>query len=133
MQTLSNAFAAGYLPDVYLEICPGMDAASQINLVSDQINNQFGNDPNARFNGVMYLKVQPNSNPGCSWDRYNQIDNCDFLVQAAIQIWNVGWFPGVFSTARIWQQLFGSSCNNFAGDTFAKLWYANYDSKGRVN
>jgi len=39
----------------------------------------------------------------------------------------------VFSTANIWQQYFGNSCDFIASSTGALLWYANYETNGQVN
>jgi hypothetical protein len=45
---------------------------------------------------------------------------------------NNHWMPGVFTTAHIWQQFFGSSCDTFVADVNTTLWYANYDNTGNV-
>jgi len=78
------------------------------------------------------LKVQPSINPDCSWESYSQSDNCNFLTEAINAVKHLYSFPTIFSTARIWEQFFGSSCDNFATDSWITLWYANYDSTGHV-
>jgi len=80
----------------------------------------------------LYIKVEPSSNPECSWEGYSHSDNCNFLKEAANAVSFTSWHLGVFSTAHIWKRLFGSSCDTFAVDTEAYLWYANYDSSGHV-
>ena len=85
----------------------------------------------------IFIKVEPSSNPDCSWEGYSQLDNCNFLKEAVNAIWNiegpVGFImAGVFTTARIWKQFFGSSCDTFATDADAFLWYAQYDSTGHA-
>jgi len=139
LKTLTNALTAGYGIDIYMEICRGINATSQINLVNTEIvapivtvmdnNGVFASD------AYIFIKVEPSSNPECSWEGYSQSDNCNFLKEAAGAVvnWNNVWTPCIFSTARIWRQFFGSSCDTFATDTNAPLWYANYDSTGQVH
>jgi len=79
------------------------------------------------------MKVEPSSNPDCSWEGYSQSDNCNFLTEAANAVKNIDFFSAIFTTAPIWQQFFGSSCDTFAADTGAYLWYANYNNTGNVN
>ena len=84
------------------------------------------------------IKVEPSSNPECSWEGYNSSDNCNFLkeaVNAARSMWSmsIDVIRTVFSTARIWKQFFGNSCDTFAADTVVMVSYANYDNTGHVN
>jgi hypothetical protein len=85
----------------------------------------------------LYIKVEPNHTPGCSWEGYNHTDNCNYLTEAinAINANAPDWFlPGVFSTARIWAQYFGNQCDNIGQmNPPVWLWYANYESNGHVN
>lgn len=99
------------------------------------IINPLSGNPSAFFVKEFYIKVEPSSNPDCSWEGYSHSDNCNFLTEAANAINNIGdfWSPGVFTTANIWNSFFGSTCSTFAGDTGAQLWYADYDSTGNVN
>ena len=78
------------------------------------------------------LKVQPSINLDCSWESYLPSDNCYFLVEAINAVINIGFLPTIFSTARIWEQFFGSSCDIPGVFPFATLWYANYDNTGQV-
>ena len=82
---------------------------------------------------LFVMKIEPSSNPDCTWEGYLPSDNCNFLKEAVGAIHNIGQLPVVFSTARIWQKLFGSSCDTFASDTSTYLVYANYESNGHVN
>jgi hypothetical protein len=81
----------------------------------------------------IYLKVIQSKNPNCSWSGYAPADNCLFLREAVQAVYNIGKLPAVFSTFNIWKQIFGTTCDTFATDTGAYLWYANYESNGKVN
>lgn len=62
------------------------------------------------------------------------MDNCNFLQQALNKINQIGYIPGVFSTAHIWEKFFGSNCDSIAGlNGGTWLWYANYNSSGQVD
>jgi len=116
--TLVNAFTAGFSADLYVEICRGGNATSQINLVEGELVSSQG-DPYAVFNGMFYIKVQPSINLQCSWESYSHSDNCNYLKEAVGAVRNLGslWNPNIITTAHIWQQFFGNSCDTFATDT----------------
>jgi hypothetical protein len=80
-----------------------------------------------------YLKVQPTSNPSCSWTSYSYADNCQFLKDAVSAIKSLGWNPVIFTTVHIWRVFFGYDCDTFAQDTGALVGYAKYDHTGHVN
>ena len=133
LQTMQNAYAAGYSNDVYIEICRGINATSQINLVNTDIINRLKSNSQDNFRGLFYIKVKSSIHPDCSWESYGHSDNCNFLKEAANAVQNIGWSPVIFSTSLIWKQFFGSSCDTFASDSNAWLEYANYDATGHVS
>ena len=96
----------------------------------------MSNIPQATYDYTIFIKVEPSSNPDCSWEGYSQSDNCNFLTEAANAVTNLGdgasWYPTIFTTAPIWNQFFGSSCDTFKADTGALISYANYDNTGNV-
>lgn len=130
VQTILNANAAGFRSDVYIELCRGINATSQVLLVQSQV---LAATTSAMFYPGIYLKVIPTTNTACSWSPYSAVDNCNYLKEAANAVWNIGKKAAIFSTANIWKQFFGTSCNTFATDTGAYLWYANYESNGVLN
>jgi hypothetical protein len=87
----------------------------------------------ARYYNGFYLKVIQSKNPNCSWSGYPPADNCLFLREAVQAVYNIGKIPAVFSTFNIWKQIFGTTCDTFATSTGAYLWYAKYESNGKVN
>ena len=87
----------------------------------------------ASFDNFFYIKVEPTSNPDCSWAGYSQSDNCNYLKEAVNAVHSIGWSPAIFSTAHIWALFFGSSCDTFATDTGSFLWYVDYNSTGNVD
>jgi len=128
-QTLINintvTVAGGYNIHTYMEICRGTDPTSQVTAVVNQISIDLYE--------TIFIKVEPNTTPGCSWEGYNKTDNCNFLTEAinAVNSLNIGR-SGVFSTAHIWESYFGNDCNSISTVT-KYLWYANYNSSGQVN
>jgi len=57
VQTLLNAQNSGINPYIYMVICRNGDAASQVDTILDQIS--------TRNYGMAYIKVEPNTVPGC--------------------------------------------------------------------
>jgi len=90
LQTLTNSFVAEYASDIYVEICRGINATSQINLVNDQIITPLLTNPEANFGSILYIKVEPSINPDCSWEGYNPSDNCNYLKEATMAVLNLG-------------------------------------------
>jgi hypothetical protein len=72
-----------------------MNATSQMNLVNTEILlPQTG--PYTVFNsygGIFYIKIEPSSNPDCSWEGYSQSENCNFLYETVNAVWYhyIGW------------------------------------------
>ena len=124
-QTMINSAAAGLPVDAYMVICRNSDAASQIDAL-------FGGIDNSLFDYI-WIKVEPNTTPGCSWSGYTAADSCAFLNSAISQAQNykAAHKIGIFSTPNIWNKFFGTSCNIGGGQT--KLWYADYTTDGQVD
>ena len=122
-QTMINSAAAGLPVDAYIVICRNNDAASQIDAVFSGIDNSLFD--------YLWIKVEPNTTPGCSWSGYTAADSCAFLNNAISQAQSYGKTVGVFSTANIWNQFFGGSCD--IGASGIPLWYADYTTNGQVD
>jgi hypothetical protein len=130
VQNVLNSNAVGYRNDLAIELCRGINATSQVQLVLTQV---YANTGSAFYYPGLYLKVIPTSNPSCSWAGYTAASNCLFLKEAVQAVKNIGRTPAVFSTAANWNLYFGTACNTFATDTGAYLWYSNYQVDGTVN
>jgi len=107
-----------------MEICRGINATTQVT--------EIANGLNASQILYLFIKVEPNDTPNCSWKGYNQTDNCDFLTEAITAIHNIHILGQVFSTATIWESFFGNTCNSIASIA-PYLWYAHYNSSGQVD
>jgi hypothetical protein len=79
------------------------------------------------------MKVQPCTNPSCTWSKYNHSSNCAFLSEAVKAVNKLNWYATVSSSVTSWKKIFGNSCDNFKNYNGANLIYANYDSNGRLN
>ena len=133
LQTLTNAYAAGFTADFYVEICRGINATSQINLVNTELFTPLNSNPKSSFYFMFFIKVVPSSNPECSWESYSYSDNCNFLRETINAVVSVaGAAPNIFSTAQIWAKFFGNSCNSLGAETGASVSYASYDASGHV-
>jgi hypothetical protein len=128
VQTLINAgtVALKYKIHAYMELCRNNDPISQV-------NDLFSGVPTSLY-GTLWVKVEPNNTPGCSWAGYNPTDNCNFLIEtfrALKGTLTTFLSVGVFSTARIWESFFGNTCTSIPSFG-ALLWYAIYDKTGNV-
>ena len=76
--------------------------------------------------GQIWLDIETNPSPGCSWDGYP--DNCAYVSELVQAIRNNGRVPGIYASYYMWQTIMGSAgaCTNL-GDV--PLWYAHYDGK----
>jgi hypothetical protein len=130
VQTLKNSNAAGNANDLSIDLCRGVNATSQIQLVLNQV---YAATPGVRYFPGLYLKVIPTVNPVCSWTGYTGAANCLYLKEAVQAVRNIGRTPAVYATSADWKLYFGTSCDTFATDTGAYLWYANYQTNGIAN
>jgi len=133
LQTITNAFVAGFYTGIYMEICRGINATSQINLVNSEIMTPMVTLPSAWPNHQVVIKVVPSVNPDCSWEVYAQQDNCNYLTEAVKAVKNLRWTPIIFTTYNLWNKYFGATCADFSQSTGAQLFYAIYDATGKVN
>lgn len=116
---LKNAQDAGiYFVDVYQFPCRGKSPVDQANELIDHL----GSDDY----GYIWIDVETNSSPGCSWAASTPEDNCNFLEQMVNQITKRGKSPGIYASTYMWNQIMGSAsaCQKFKS---LPLWYAHYD------
>jgi GH25 family lysozyme M1 (1,4-beta-N-acetylmuramidase) len=117
-QNLQSARAAGLSTEVYMFPCRGKNATSQVNeLIAGISSNLYSN---------IWIEVENNPSPGCSWTGYDRTSNCNFVTEAINAIKAQGKYAGIFTSATNWQSIFGSSsaCPSVGS---APLWYAHYD------
>lgn len=119
VSNLQNARAAGLSTDVYMFPCRGKNATTQVNELFNGVTNSL-------FSTV-WIDVETNPSPGCSWSGHDATTNCNFLTEAINAIQAKGKTPGVYSSATMWQSIFGST-SACATASSAPLWYAHYDN-----
>jgi hypothetical protein len=127
--TLNSSVAAGFRNDLAIELCRGTNATLQV----ESMLILYSHTPKVKYYPGIYLKIIPTTNPSCSWDGFSAASNCAFLKEAVAAVKGIGRAPAVFSTAPNWNLYFGNACNNFATETNAYLWYANYQTDGTMN
>ena len=116
---LQNAQDAGiYFTDVYLFPCRGKSPVDQANELIDYLE---GSDY-----GYIWVDVETNSSPGCSWAASTPEDNCNFLEQMVNQINKRSKSPGIYASSYMWNQIMGATnaCQKFKT---LPIWYPHYD------
>lgn len=116
---LQNARTAGLTTDVYMFPCRGKNATSQVNELISGIS--------GTLYSTIWIDVETNPSSGCSWSGHDAASNCNFLTEAINAIKAKGKNPGVYSSASMWQGIFGST-SACPGAGSVPLWYAHYDN-----
>lgn len=85
----------------------------------------FNYIPNNLF-GMVWLDIETNSSPGCSWAGHDAASSCQFVTDLINRVKSHGKNVGIYATAYMWQTIFGSrsACPSVASQ---QLWYAHYD------
>ncbi len=119
VQGLTNAKAAGLITDTYMFPCRGKSGSAQV-------DEMFGAIPRNLY-GMIWIDVETNPSPGCSWTGHDAASNCAFLTEIINRIKSKGVNPGIYATRYMWQSIFGSftACPSAASQ---QLWYAHYDN-----
>lgn len=118
VQSLTNAKSAGMITDVYMFPCRSKSPQTQV-------DEMFAGIPSNLF-GMVWIDVETNESPGCSWSGHDAASNCQFLTDVVNRIKSHGKNLGIYATAYMWQTIFGSrnACPSVASQ---QLWYAHYD------
>ena len=118
VQGLRNAKAAGLITDIYMFPCRGKSAQAQVDEMFAGIDSSLY--------GMIWIDVETNPSPGCSWSGHDGNSNCQFLTDIINAIRAKGKHLGIYATRYMWQSIFGSfsSCPSVASQ---QLWYAHYD------
>jgi hypothetical protein len=133
-EAIAIASSAGFSIGGYMEICRGINATSQINSVGALVNSlvtydiaTFGKGPR------VWVKVEPSVNSECDWAGYSHTDNCNFLTEIINAIQSIpSVTAGVTSTAKIWNDFFGTSCDTMV-NSGALVSYAHYNRNGPIS
>jgi len=82
-------------------------------------------DPEATY-GMIWLDIEYNPSPGCSWASYSASSNCQYAEELASAGKSNGATIGVYSSQYEWSTVMGSAsaCTSL---TSYPLWYAHYD------
>lgn len=131
VQTFVNAgtSSAYFSYFAYVEICR---SAPPTKITTDLKNVYPRITPFSRI----FVKVTPNSVAGCTWTGYTRQQNCDYLTAVINSLRSLFLGSGrskvhIYSTVTSWKSLLGTTCNNLSGNSL--LWYAEYNSQGKLN
>ena len=118
LQNLKNAKSRGFATDIYMSNCPGKASYTQANELLNAISPSY-------FDTV-WVKVEPNTSPGCSWTSNTPQANCQYLRSLINAIQARGVKVGIFSTPTYWRDAFQNQayCPEVAN---VPLWYGAND------
>lgn len=77
--------------------------------------------------GMVWIDVETNPSPGCSWSGHDGNSNCQFVTDIANTIKGHGKNVGIYATSYMWQTIMGAK-NACPGVSNFQLWYAHYDN-----
>jgi hypothetical protein len=118
LQNLKNARNRGFQTDIYMCNCPGKDPYVQVSEMLNAVDSSY-------FDTV-WVWVENNTSPGCSWSSSTPLKNCQYLRSLINGIQAKGLKVGVFSNPSFWRLAFQtlSYCPEVAS---VPLWYAAGD------
>lgn len=119
-QSLTNAKSAGLATDMYMFPCRGKSATTQVDEMMNGIN--------AGLYGSVWIDVETNPSSACTWSGHDAASNCQFLTDIVNRVKSRGKSVGIYSSANMWQTIFGSktACSTIGAGY--NLWYAHYDN-----
>ena len=110
--------------------CTGKQSAT------DQVNamiSQLDNVANGMY-GTIWLDVETNPSPGCSWKQWTPEQNCQFIQELVDAVRDAGKTPGIYSSRYQWENVFGVGNYNYCSQVSdVPLWYSHYDGKKNFN
>eukprot|EP00347_Sterkiella_histriomuscorum_P021923 403332301 len=120
LHNIEGAHAAGIpFVDVYAFPCRSKSATDQVaQLVKDLGSAKYGQ---------IWVDVETNPSPGCSWSGHTGASNCQYLSEMVSAIKSQGKVPGIYATYYMWESIMGgaNACTSLSG---VPLWYAHYDN-----
>lgn len=118
VQGLQNAKAANLITDIYMFPCRGKSGTAQVDEMMNAISGSLY--------GMVWIDIETNPSPGCSWEGHDANSNCAFTQEIINRIKAHGKVPAIYASAYMWQTIFGSrsACPQVASQ---QLWYAHYD------
>ena len=77
--------------------------------------------------GMIWLDIETNPSPGCSWDGRGADSNCAFVNELLQAGRARGKQVGIYSNYYMWSSIMGApgNCNTLGQ---VPLWYAHYDN-----
>lgn len=87
--------------DVYMFPCRGKSPVDQANEAVDYLATSIYE--------TIWIDVETNSSPGCSWTASTGAENCNFLEQLVARLQARGKKVGIYASAHMWQSIMGST------------------------
>ena len=117
-ENLANAKSAGLITDIYMFPCRSKDPSTQVSQMMSAISGSLY--------GMVWIDVETNPSPGCSWSGHSGSSNCDYVNQIAAAIKKNGKNVGIYASSYMWQTIMGSTGACTSANAH-QLWYAHYD------
>ena len=76
--------------------------------------------------GTIWLDIETNTSPGCSWSSFSHESNCEFVNELVEVVKSRGKPVGIYASYYMWENIFGSP-SNCPGHGALPLWYPHYD------
>lgn len=112
---------AGLHTDIYMFPCRGKDPAAQATLLLNSI-------PAALYEYI-WIDIETNSSPGCSWSDHDATSNCKFVMELLEFFRSKAKKVGIYASHYMWGNIFSSFTACPQAATGTPLWYAHYDYK----
>jgi len=120
IQSLTNIKSAGLKADTYMFPCRGKNATTQVNeLVAAIPKNLYD---------TVWIDVETNPSPGCSWSDFDSASNCKFIIETVRALQDKKVSVGIYASRYMWSTILGSFTTCAEASTGVPLWYAHYDN-----
>lgn len=118
--SLTNIKAAGLKADTYMFPCRGKNATAQASEIVAGIP--------AHLYDTIWVDIETNPSPGCSWSGHDASSNCQFLMELVGALKAKQKKVGIYASRYMWGTIFGSyeACGQASANN--PLWYAHYDN-----
>jgi GH25 family lysozyme M1 (1,4-beta-N-acetylmuramidase) len=125
VQSLTNIKNAGLKGDTYMFPCRGKSATEQAAAIVAGIP--------ATLYETIWIDVETNPSPGCSWSGHDSASNCAFMMELITALKNKGKKVGIYASRYMWGSIFQTydACGQASVNT--PLWYAHYDNTPSFN
>jgi hypothetical protein len=100
VQSLTNMQTAGLQTDTYMFPCRGKNPTAQVNELIDNLP--------ATLYRTIWIDIETNPSPGCSWADHTPLENCQFTMDLIAAVKARGKPVGIYASRYMWGSIFSS-------------------------